>query len=403
MVATSFFKRNKDLFYVYMMFIFIYMTVGTYNPYIALFYAEQGLTTGQIGIISSIGPVATILLQTAWGTFADRTSRKGVLCFALIGSAVAASLYLLSASFVYTLIIALLFMIFNMAVEPMAAALGLDFCTKTGRLYAPIRLGGTIGFVLPGFLFAALFSKDLKYVFLIFAILCALSCIATLLFPLKQEKTAENTAEKGKKTGMFSLIMDPLVIFLLVSNMVSFMGSSCYTYLPLYAQQLGFDNALCGALSAIAAVPEIALFLLIDKALTRIPPKRMILCALGLQAARLMITYLSGFCGAFTLPMILMGQLLQAFTYLPCYYCAAQLIHERFPANLKSTAQTLLALATTGVGRVMANLVGGWLSEPDVLGLQNTFLVFSVLVAVAVVPVWLLSRRVTFRSHDAHM
>ena len=394
MTAPSLIRKHKDLVLVYMMFIFLYMTVGTINPYIALFYSQQGLTPGQIGVISSVGPVATILLQTAWGTFADRTSRKGVLCFALIGSAVCASLYLLGASFLYTLIIALLFTVFNMAVEPMAAALGLDFCVKTNRNYAPIRMGGTIGFFLPAFLFFAIFEKDLKYVFLVYAILCALSCAATLLFPLKQEKEAPAKEKEGKKTNMFSLIGDPLVIFLLVSNMVAFMGSSCYTYLPLYAQQLGFSEALCGALPSIAAVPEVILFLTIDKALTKIKPKTMIVGALLLQCVRLMFTYVSGYCGAMTLPVLMVGQLLQAFTYLPCYYCAAMMIHERFPANLKSTAQTLLALATTGVGRVLANLVGGWLSEPDVLGLQNTFLVFSLLVAVSVIPVILLSLKV---------
>ena len=397
MHASGTVQKNKDLLFVYLMFIFIYMTVGTYNPYIALFYESQGLTPLQIGAISSVGPVATILLQTAWGTFADRTSRKGVLCLALIGSAAAAALYLLSASFIYTLVIALLFTVFNMAIEPMAAALGLDFCAKTGRNYAPIRMGGTIGFFLPAFLFFALFEKDLKYVFLIFAILCALSCAVTLLFPLKQEKTGAAAEKEGKKVSMFSLISDPLIIFLLVSNMVAFMGSSCYTYLPLYAKSLGFSEALCGALPSIAAVPEILLFLTIDKALTKVKPRTMILGALMLQAVRLMFTYISGFCGAMTLPVLMVGQLLQAFTYLPCYYCA-------FPANLKSTAQTLLALATTGVGRVLANLVGGWLSEPEVLGLQSTFLVFSLLVAASILPVYLLARKVkTGAGQDIRM
>lgn len=399
MNAQGWLKKNKDLILVYMMFIFIYMTVGTMGPYIALFYAEQGLTPGQIGIISSVGPVATILLQTAWGTFADRTSRKGVLCFALIGSAMAAALYLLSSSFIYTLVIALLFTVFNMAVEPMAAALGLDFCTKTKRNYAPVRLGGTIGYTLPGFLFGALFARDLKNVFLIYAVLVALSCAATMLYPIKQEKQSPAVTADGKKVSMFSLIKDPLVIFLLMSNMVAFMGSSCYTYLPLYAQELGFDNALCGQLSAIAAVPEILLFLTIDRALKKIPPKTMIYIALGLQALRLMVTYASGFCGALTLPVLLVGQLLQAFTYLPCYYCAAQMIHERFPANLKSTAQTLLALATTGVGRVLASLIGGWLSEPDVVGLQSTFLFFSLFIVLSIIPVVLLGRKVKTASN----
>ena len=57
---------------------------------------------------------------------------------------------------------------------------------------------------------------------------------------------------------------------------------------------------------------------------------------------------------------------------------------QRIAAHLKKNC----------VGRVLASLIGGWLSEPDVVGLQSTFLFFSLFILISMVPVLLLGRKV---------
>ena len=92
MKLVSYLKSHRQLLAVGAMFALIYMASGAMNPYITLYYKQQGLSTGQIGVISAIGPLATLLLQTAWGRLADRTNRKGVLILALAASGVCAVL-----------------------------------------------------------------------------------------------------------------------------------------------------------------------------------------------------------------------------------------------------------------------------------------------------------------------
>ena len=91
--------------------------------------------------------------------------------------------------------------------------------------------------------------------------------------------------------------------------------------------------------------------------------------------------------------MLTLAQLLQSVSYMTNYYCSANLIHERFPEELKSTAQTLLAMVTAGFSRIFGSIVGGYLSESSVLGLQNTFLFFSLFLLAGSFVVLLAYRR----------
>lgn len=385
-------KAHRQLLAVGAMFALIYMGSGAMNPYITLYYKQQGLSTGQIGVISAIGPLATLLLQTAWGRLADRTNRKGVLMLALLASGVCAVLYLFGASFPYILTVALLFVVFNMAVLPMSDAMALEFCSSRNYRFAPIRLCGTIGYSLMPILLGSLFSAHLGSTFVVFALLCALAAVMALFFPAQAQRQAVSSAPR-EKTALAPLLRDPVILFLLIANFFVSVGMGAYTYLPLYASSLGFDNNLCGLLSAIAAIAEIPSLLLIDKVMKKISGARIIIASTLFMALRLLFTFAAGACGRWALPMLIAGQLMQSVTYITNYYCSAQLIHERFPAQLKSTAQTLLAMVTAGFSRILASLLAGWLSEPAVLGLQNMFLVFAVFLVAGLGLVLLAWRR----------
>ena len=393
MKLVSYLKSHRQLLAVGAMFALIYMASGAMNPYITLYYKQQGLSTGQIGVISAIGPLATLLLQTAWGRLADRTNRKGVLILALVASGVCAVLYLFGASFQYILTVAVLFVVFNMAVLPMSDAMALEFCSSRGYHFAPIRMCGTIGYSLMPIALGWPFSAHL-----VVALRGARAAGMALLFP-SQGQARQGSAPR-EKAALAPLLRDPVILFLLTANFFLSVGMGAYTYLSLYASSLGFDNNLCGLLSAIAAIAEIPSLLLIDRVMKRFSGARIIIASSVFMTVRLLLTFAAGYCGKGALPMLIAGQLMQSVTYITNYYCSAQLIHERFPVQLKSTAQTLLAMVTAGFSRILANLLAGWLSEPAVLGLQNMFLVFAAILTAGLLLVLLTWRRCACRARQ---
>ena len=235
---------------------------------------------------------------------------------------------------------------------------------------------GTIGYAIMPVLLGGLFSVHLHYIFPTFCALCLIAAAGTCFFP-KSIAKALVRASKSSEVRILPLLRDPFVIFLLTANFVISIGICAYTYLPLYASNMGYDNNLCGLLNAVAAMSEIPSLLLIDRVLKKIKGQTVIIASSFFCGLRLLITYLAGFCGSNAIWVMMLGQLLQSVSYITNYYCSAQLIHERFPAELKSTAQTLLAMITAGFSRIVGAVLGGILSEPEVLGLQNTFLFFA--------------------------
>ena len=98
MKLANLFRRHRGILAVGAVFALIYMGNGSYSPYLQLYYKEIGLSTSEIGLITAVGPLASLLFQTAWGRLADRTNRKFVLLLTLILSAASALLYLLGAT-----------------------------------------------------------------------------------------------------------------------------------------------------------------------------------------------------------------------------------------------------------------------------------------------------------------
>ena len=269
---------------------------------------------------------------------------------ALAASGLSALLYLLGTSYPYILGVSTLFVLVNMSVLPMSDAMALEFCTNNRFHFAPVRMCGTIGYAIMPVLLGGLFSVHLHYIFPTYCALCLIAATGTCFFP-KSIAKAPVRASKSSEVRILSLLRDPFVIFLLTANFVISIGICAYTYLPLYASNMGYDNNLCGLLNAVAAMSEIPSLLLIDRVLKKIKGQTVIIASSFFCGLRLLITYLAGFCGSNAIWVMMLGQLLQSVSYITNYYCSAQLIHERFPAELKSTAQTLLAMITAGFSR----------------------------------------------------
>ncbi|MBK6433511.1 MFS transporter [Candidatus Amarolinea dominans] len=59
-------------------------------PFLALYYAQNGMSASQIGLLSGLLPLVTLVSAPLWGGLADATQRhRPVLLLAMAGSIVA--------------------------------------------------------------------------------------------------------------------------------------------------------------------------------------------------------------------------------------------------------------------------------------------------------------------------
>ena len=73
-------------------YFFYYAATASLLPFIALYYAQVGLSASQIGLLSGILPLVTLVSAPLWGGFADATRRHHVLLLFAIGGTIAAVL-----------------------------------------------------------------------------------------------------------------------------------------------------------------------------------------------------------------------------------------------------------------------------------------------------------------------
>lgn len=71
-----------------------WVAAGTYGPFLSAYYTARGMTAAQIGVLLSISPIASILIQPLWARLSDRSGkRKLILMFITLGAAGTSLLY----------------------------------------------------------------------------------------------------------------------------------------------------------------------------------------------------------------------------------------------------------------------------------------------------------------------
>jgi len=388
-------KNRRGFLACCLMFALFYMSHGCYYPYITLYYKQIGLSVQQISVISAIGPCLAMLVQTAWGRFADLRGRRLVLSITLVLSGLTLLLFNVSQTFAFTLFVAGLYVVVSTASLPLTDTIALDYCSASGFRFAPIRLCGTIGFGIMPLFVGGIMARSITNIFPMYCLFCLLAMGACFLVPstqVKREANANDDKEQKKgKNAILEMLRDPVIQFVLVANFAVSLCMSIVGFLPVYASDMGMSTERTGMLNTISAAFEVPFFLLIDLVLKKRKSENLMLASLGFSFLRMMFAFVGGFFPQQAFYLLGGSQMLHSVSYIMLYYCSAQLIHRHVRDDVKATAQTLVATVSMGISRAIGSLMVGWIGE--VVGLQVTYLIFGLLVVVFTLPVYLLYRR----------
>jgi len=127
-------------------YFFYYAATASLLPFIALYYAQAGLSASQIGLLSGILPLMTLVSAPLWGGFADATRRHHALLLLAIAGTMAAVLALSRAANLQALIPIVVVNAFFMApIIPLIDNTVLTMLGEQRNLYGRQRLWGAIG------------------------------------------------------------------------------------------------------------------------------------------------------------------------------------------------------------------------------------------------------------------
>lgn len=377
-------KRAWNLYAVNGMY---YVTTALFTPYISAYYASRGMKEGQIGILSALIPVTSLLIQPLWAYISDRTGeRKRILQFLCICCAITILFFLKADSFPTFLLAVVLFACFFSALLPLDDAVVMRLAEHEKVDFSRIRMSGTLCYALVVCGIGYFLKRHFQMMFL-FNSVCFLFyffCCSTLREEQRRVVLPRSGRKRKKQEKLFH--SKKIVAVLLCAFAVQMGLSFNLTYLSVYLMELGYDQTMTGILNGISALSELPVLLLIRKIYGRCS----LILLLGASAVLCAIRLLLAAEGS--LILLIAAQLLQGPTFMVCYFSCATYIHEQVSRERISQGQSVLAWVQSGLGCMCGSLAGGYAAR--CAGIQNGYRIVAGGVLAVVVIVAYINRRI---------
>jgi len=338
-------------------------------------YANLGIDSGRIGILTSIASLATLFVLPFWSRISDRTgNRRAVLKIIALGSSLSILLFLISNSFWTLLLTVSLFMCFHVCLIPLTDAVVITYLAQTRMKFSSIRLGGTIGFglmmLVSGYIYA--YSSILTFSL-------ASACFLLLFLFIRKIPQVEVEKKEKQRFELRRLFKNKRIIFILfIAFVIQVAQGFNFAFLGVYIQELGFTSREIGIAHFLSVLLEIPVFLVIDRVLRRFSVITVtIFCGFIITLRMLMLF------AAADMSLIYMSMLSNGISFIGVYYSCATFINREMDSDLKSTGQSMLAICQMGLGNITGSLLGGYISM--YAGIRYAYLCFGLTLGIVCV------------------
>jgi MFS transporter, PPP family, 3-phenylpropionic acid transporter len=358
-------------------FYFLYFAaLSSLMPFFVLFYQGLGFNGSQIGLLTGVPPLITLVAAPFWTGLAD--SKRWHKLVMGVGITVGVLSTFLLPSFTSFAVIFTIIIVFNIFLSPVASLADSATMNMLGEergMYGRIRLGGTIGWGLFAPIAGAIVQNyGLKLAF------WSYSAIMLINFFVSQ-RFVHGSHEEGtsKPSGIRVLLSNRRWINFLFIAFLGGLGTfAVNAYLFSYMAELGANETTMGFALTISTLTEIPIFFFGDRLVKRFTNYGLFLLALVMVAVRSLLL------SVVSTPLMVLA--LQAFggTIFPAMWLAGvSYADENAPAGLKSSAQGLFGAMCFGVGSAVGGFIGGLLLES--IGGRGMFSAFGIIVLAGLV------------------
>ena len=356
-----------------LLYFFYYMALGSYFPFITLYYERIGLSGVQIGTLAALPLIVTSSTSLLWGVLADtlRLHRR-ILSLSLLLSAICA--YLISKTSEYELLIPiiLIYALFTTPIMPLLDTAALDTLETNKGTFGGMRVWGTIGWMISSWLVGEIIdTHGLPCFFYGYIVIIGITFLVSLFQP-----TRGQILRSPLRQGLRQLLSRrTLFLFLLSTFLLAVTTGSFAYFFSLYMDGLGADEGTIGFAWSLSASTEIPVMVLSGALMNRIGVNGLLSFAFITYAIRwLLFSFIQS--PTWALPV----QLLQGLSYATFLVASITYINNHTPKGLRTTGQSLLTTTYLGLGPIVGALVGGYFY--DTVGMIVLFRIITVLTIV---------------------
>ncbi|RNB86694.1 MFS transporter [Brevibacillus nitrificans] len=362
------------------LYLFIYYGFGAFSPLITQYYKSIHLTGTQIGMISAVAPVVSIVAQPMWGMICDRFQiRKAVLLGTLLASGLVGLLFTAVSTYAFVFLLYILLSFFQSAIIPVSDSLTLNYTKKHQLQFGDIRMWGAVGFALAAFV-TGLFVERWGPSVLFISYCLALITAFLFLMRLPGEVTESSRFTVSIFKGMKQLLRIPrFLLFLLASFCMFGAVNANNIWFSLYYQEIGGTVAGVGLAFLLFAGSEAPFMKLAGYFVRRWGIETTLLGAATFSAIRWF--WYSSAPSTTAVLLIFFIQGVSVGFYLAT---AAQFVRENTPASLQVTALAVFFSVGSGLGTMLCNLLAGWIK--DEFSTLAIYLFFGVVTTIGILP-----------------
>jgi len=365
------------------LYLFIFYGFGAMYPLLTQYYSAIHLTGTQIGLISAVTPVVSIVTQPLWGMICDRYQiRKPVLVLTLIVSALVALLFPAVSTFGMVLLLYTLLSVFQSALGPVSDSLALGYAKQHNIPFGDIRLWGAVGFALAAFFTGLLLERWGPDV--LFYSYCAASLAAVFFLRAIPDQSEATPFKVNMVKGIGQLLRLPRFLLFLAAAFFIFGSINANNiWFSLYYQHIGGSVAGIGLAFLLFAGSEAPCMKLATMIIRRWGLEVTLLLA-GVFSALRWFWYSTSPSTAAVIAMFLIQGISVGF-YLAS---AAQFVRENTPASLQVTALAVFGSVGQGLGTMTCNLIAGVIK--DYASILGVYLFLGAATALGLIPLLLI-------------
>jgi len=356
-------------------YFFYFAILGLISPFLSIFLDAKGFNSVELGEIFAIITATKIVAPSLWAVLADKTGqqlliiRLGALCAFLSFTL----LFWLNDYWPISFALAL-FSLFWTAILPQLEVLTLNSVRRSSKIYARIRLWGSLGFIT-----LALIAGQVMEIYPIenftfsFTLMGSLILLLLLISTLTIKPQRKSISHKKTPIAIRSKLIEPRFIIFFISGLllqVSF--APYYGFFALFLRDLDYSGFAVGLLISLGVVAEIMVFIYAGVFFKAFSLKQLLTFSLTITALRwFLVAQFADFVW-----LLSFTQLMHAASFALYHSASMLFISQHFSACQQSRGQAVYLGGVYGVGGAIGAYLAGilWLEGS---GASMTFMVAS--------------------------
>lgn len=330
---------------------------GIYLPFWGVWLKDTGLDAGKIGLLLGCGMVARFVGSLLIASQVKHPAQliNALRLLALMTGLFAAG-YWIGQQWLWLLFVMVGFNLFFSPLVPLSDALAATWTQQIGLKYGPVRLWGSLAFVISSALTGLLVNHWSSQAILALLSVGLLAMLGGMLLPPHTRPQGEerHSAASGGWQAWRDLLRENSVWrFMLCVTLMQGAHAAYYGFSAIWWQQSGYSASVVGYLWSLGVVAEIVIFALSNRLFRRWRARDLLL--------------LSGLCAlarwtllgaTVELPWLIVGQILHCGSFTVCHLAAMRFIAARSGPDVIRLQSIYSALAMGGGIAVMTMICG---------------------------------------------